>query len=199
METMATAAATQILNFWFDVPAATDSEYGQQRRLWFHKDPKFDHQIRDKFAEIYQQARQENCASWLANPKTALALTVLLDQLPRNMFRGTPQSFEADTQALHVAQSALARQHDQALLPVERMFFYLPFEHSENLTHQDQAVAYFEALVQVAPELRSSLDYAYRHRSVIAEFGRFPHRNSILSRTSTPAELDFLAQPGSGF
>ena len=105
----------------------------------------------------------------------------------------------ADDQALHVAQSAIARQYDQALLPVERMFFYLPFEHNENLTHQNQAVAYFEALVRVAPELRSSLDYAYRHRSVIAEFGRFPHRNSILGRTSTPAELDFLAQPGSGF
>ncbi|MEM1291595.1 MAG: DUF924 family protein [Cyanobacteria bacterium P01_H01_bin.162] len=196
---MATAAATQILNFWFDVPAKPNSEYGQQRRIWFHKDPKFDHQIRDEFAEIYQLARQGNCASWLANPKTALALIVLLDQFPRNMFRGTPQSFEADAQALHVAQNAIARQYDQALLPVERMFFYLPFEHSENLAHQNQAVAYFEALVRVAPALRSSLDYAYRHRSVIAEFGRFPHRNSILGRTSTPAELDFLAQPGSGF
>ena len=159
----------------------------------------FDRQIREQFAKIYEQARLGNYDHWLATPKEALALTVLLDQFSRNMFRGTPQSFEADDQSLRVAQSAIARHHDQALLPVERMFFYLPFEHSENLDHQNQAVAYFEALVQVAPELQPSLDYAYRHQSVIAKFGRFPHRNSILARTSTPAELDFLAQPGSGF
>ena len=193
------ATATQILDFWFDVPTAPNSEYGQQRRIWFKKDPVFDRQIREQFAEIYQQARLGKYDHWLDTPKKALALTVLLDQFSRNMFRGTPQSFAADAQALRVAQSAIARQYDAALLPVERMFFYLPFEHSENLAHQNQAVAYFEALVQVAPELKSTLDYAYRHRSVIAEFGRFPHRNSILSRTSTPAELDFLAQPGSGF
>ena len=196
---MVAAAATQILNFWFDAPATPDSEYGQQRRIWFKKDPVFDRQIREQFAEIYEQARLGNHDHWLATPKEALALTVLLDQFSRNMFRDTPQSFEADDQSLRVAQSAIARHHDQALLPVERMFFYLPFEHSENLDHQNQAVAYFEALVQVAPELHSSLDYAYRHQSVIAKFGRFPHRNLILARTSTPAELDFLAQPGSGF
>ncbi|MBE7380323.1 MAG: DUF924 domain-containing protein [Leptolyngbya sp. SIO1E4] len=193
------ATATKILTFWFDDPTAAESEYGQHRRIWFHKDPEFDQRVREQFLTDYEQARQGNYDDWRHTPKGVLALIVLLDQFPRNMFRGTPRSFEADPQALSIAQTAISQGHDRALLPVERMFLYLPLEHSENLAHQDQCVALSEALTQEAPELQASLEYAYRHRDVIAQFGRFPHRNGILDRPSTPAEVAFLQQPGSGF
>ncbi|MEM0980196.1 MAG: DUF924 family protein [Cyanobacteria bacterium P01_H01_bin.58] len=193
------STATQILTFWFDAPAHPNSEYGQERRIWFHKDPVFDQQVRENFLSIYEQARRRACDDWLQTPQGTLALAVLLDQFPRNMFRGTPRSFEAGKQALAIAEWAIAHRVDCALIPVERMFLYLPFEHSENLAHQNQAVTLFEALIQNAPELQTTLDYAYRHRDVITQFGRFPHRNAILGRTSTLEEITFLQQPGSSF
>lgn len=191
--------AAQVLRFWFDDPANPNSEYGQERRIWFHKDPAFDQQVRDQFLTVYEQARRRACDDWLQTSQGTLALSVLLDQFPRNMFRGMPRSFEAGDQALAVAEWAIAHQMDRALIPVERIFLYLPFEHSENLAHQNQAVALFQTLVQEAPKLQSTLDYAYRHRDVITQFGRFPHRNSILERASTPEEITFLKQPGSRF
>lgn len=191
--------AYAILTFWFDDPSVKASEYGQKRRVWFRKDPTFDQHVRQRFYTSYEQARLGTYDDWVHSPKTALALTVMLDQFPRNMFRGTPRSFEAGEQALAVAQEAIAQKHDQVLIPVERQFLYLPFEHSENLEHQNQSVALFEALVREAPELNDSLQYAYRHRIIIDRFGCFPHRNNILNRPSTPAEIEFLKQPGSGF
>lgn len=196
---MTTAGATEILTFWFDDPTVPGSDYGQQRRIWFQKNPQFDQLVRDRFLATYEQARLGRCDNWIQTPRGALALVVLLDQFPRNMFRGTPRSFEGDAQALTVAQQAIAAGHDRVLLPVERLFIYLPLEHSETLAHQHQAVTLFEALVGEASELNSTLDYSYRHRDVIARFGRFPHRNQILGRTSTPAEIAFLQQPGSRF
>ncbi|MEM9004371.1 MAG: DUF924 family protein [Cyanobacteria bacterium P01_F01_bin.86] len=196
---MVSEIATEILAFWFDDPTAPESEYGQERRLWFHKDPAFDQQVRERFLAIYEQARQGIYDGWQQTSQGALALIILFDQFPRNMFRGTPKSFEADSQALAIAQRVIAQGGDRALIPVERMFLYLPFEHSENMDHQNQAVALFEALIQETPALHSTLDYAHRHRDVIARFGRFPHRNDSLGRTSTPAEEVFLAQPGSRF
>ncbi|MGF1522426.1 MAG: DUF924 family protein [Leptolyngbyaceae cyanobacterium] len=191
--------ARKILNFWFDDPAVADSEYGQERRIWFHKDPAFDQHVREQFMDNYEQARQGVYDDWLQTARSALALIVLLDQFPRNMFRGTPRSFEADSQALSVAQAAIARGYDRSLMPVERIFLYLPFEHSENLKHQDQSVAFFKSLIHAAPELQSSLEYAHRHHDVVARFGRFPHRKTILGRTSTPAEIEFLKQRGARF
>ncbi|NJL85410.1 MAG: DUF924 domain-containing protein [Leptolyngbyaceae cyanobacterium SM1_1_3] len=196
---MTSDTIARILNFWFGDPAGAESEYGQQRRIWFHKDAEFDQRVRQQFLSAYEQAQQGAYQNWMQTPRGALALTVLLDQFPRNMFRGTPRSFEADAQALLVSQSAIAQECDRAVLPVERMFFYLPFEHSENLAHQNQAVALFEDLTKQAPDLQPTLEYAYRHREVIAQFGRFPHRNAILGRTSTAAESRFLEQAGSRF
>ncbi len=194
-----TAIAVDILKFWFGDPAKPEDRYGQQRRAWFQKDPSFDQTIRDRFLDTYFIARQGHYDPWAETPRGALALILLLDQFPRNMFRSTPESFAGDAQALAVAQFAIAHQFDQALIPVERMFMYLPLEHSENLSHQQQCVALFEALVQDEPALQSTLDYAQRHRDVIALFGRFPHRNEILGRKSTPVEIAFLQQPGSRF
>jgi uncharacterized protein (DUF924 family) len=125
-------------------------------------------------------------------------LILLLDQVPRNIFRGQPQMYATDEQALNLAQFAVENNWDEQLLPVERWFIYLPFEHSENLDHQCQAVALFRKLSD-DPDSASAIDYAIRHFEVIRQFGRFPHRNSILGRENTAAEAEFLQQPGSSF
>lgn len=188
-----------ILKFWFGDPSQPDSEYGSFRKVWFKKDATFDQQIRQRFLTDYQQASQGDYDTWINMPRRALALVVVLDQFARNLFRGSAQSFAADPQARAVADLAIARGDEAALLPVERFFLYLPFEHSEELADQHRSVQLFEALAAIAPDLRHGLDYAYRHRAVIEQFGRFPHRNAALGRTSTPAELAFLQQPGSRF
>lgn len=188
-----------ILTFWFGDPSDPTSDYGQQRKVWFQKDPAFDATIRSRFFADYEQAAAGHLEDWKTAPKSCLALILLLDQVPRNLFRGDPRSFATDPQALAATEFALDQGFDQALIPVERLFLYLPLEHSEVLAHQHRCVALVEALVADAPELQSTLDYAYRHRDVIAQFGRFPHRNEVLNRDTTPAEAEFLKQPGSRF
>ncbi len=196
-QTMTTAES--ILNFWFGDPGDPTSDYGQQRNVWFRKDPVFDQSIRDRFLSAYQDAASGQLQHWRTEPRSCLALIVLLDQFPRNLFRGTAQAFATDDQALTTAQFAIAQGYDQHLHPVEQVFIYLPFEHSENLDHQTEAVRLFQQLVATEPELASTLDYAIRHHDVIAQFGRFPHRNAALGRSTTPAEAAFLQQPGSSF
>ncbi|MEL6139500.1 MAG: DUF924 family protein [Cyanobacteria bacterium J06628_6] len=186
-----------ILEFWFGDPAGLD--YGEFRKIWFKKDETFDQQIRHRFLTDYERAVAGDYADWLNMPRTCLALIIVLDQFARNLFRGSPQSFAADPQALATAKVAIASGYEAELLPVERFFLYLPFEHSENLADQNRCVQLFEALVEAAPFLQHGLDYAYRHREVIEKFGRFPHRNDVLGRPSTPAEAVFLQQPGSRF
>ena len=191
--------AEEVLNFWFGAPTEPGSEYGQQRKEWFVKNPDFDRQIRTRFLSLYEQAATGHLNHWREDPRSCLALILLLDQFSRNMFRGTPQAFATDPQALAAAQLAIARQYRQQLIPVEEMFLYLPLEHSENLEHQQQCVDQFQRLQVDHPEFDSVLDYAIRHKAVIERFGRFPHRNAILGRESTPEELTFLQQPGSSF
>ncbi|ASC72855.1 uncharacterized protein XM38_038150 [Halomicronema hongdechloris C2206] len=188
-----------ILRVWFGDPTDPGSDYGQQRSIWFKKNPEFDQTVRERFWDDYQQAAAGQLQPWRQQPRSCLALILLLDQLPRNMFRGHPQSFATDDQAREAAEYALDQGFDQQLLPVERLFVYVPFEHSENLAHQQRAVALFAALSEAEPELSSTLDYAIRHRDIIQRFGRFPHRNGILNRATTTEEAAFLQQPGSGF
>lgn len=187
-----------ILNFWFGDSEAP-SEYGQQRKIWFRKSPQFDQEIRQKFLSDYRHAVAGNYDHWQHQPRPCLALILLLDQFPRNLFRDSPQAFATDERAHQIAEYALHQGFDEQLIPVERMFVYLPLEHQEDLSCQQRCVDLFEQLVAIAPELASSLDYARRHRDVIARFGRFPHRNGILNRTNTPEEAEFLRQPGSRF
>jgi uncharacterized protein (DUF924 family) len=191
--------AEGILNFWFGDPADPTSEYGQQRQIWFKKDPEFDVTLRQHFLEDYEMARQGQLEAWKQAPRPCLALILLLDQVPRNIFRDLPQSFATDPQALDAARYGVDRGWDQFLIPVERIFLYLPFEHSEDLADQDISLSLFQSLGEGNPELETTLDYAKRHRDVIRRFGRFPHRNGILHRASTPEEADFLKQPGSRF
>ncbi|ESA34355.1 membrane protein [Leptolyngbya sp. Heron Island J] len=182
-----------VLDFWFGSPP------GEYRKQWFRKDPDFDEQIKTRFLDLYGAMVASPPEIWLKTASSSLARIIVLDQFARNMFRGTPQSFAADPLALATAEMAIEQGYDVQMLSVERFFLYLPFEHSENLTHQHRCVAYFEDLIKDAPDLEHGLAYARRHRDVIERFGRFPHRNQTLNRQSTETELEFLQQPGSRF
>ena len=186
----------EILEFWFGKP--DDLDYGKSRKVWFIKNPEFDREVRSRFLPVYQQAVAGELDDWKASPQGCLALIILLDQFPRNMFRGQPQAFATDPQALAYAKHAVTNSFDRELLPIQRQFIYLPFEHSENLTHQHQCLELFSTLKDY-PECVDGIDYAHRHFKVIERFGRFPHRNEILGRKSTPEEAEFLKQPGSSF
>lgn len=186
----------EILAFWFGQPNAAD--YGKQRTFWFTKSLEFDREVRKRFLSDYEQAAANQLSSWKEASHSCLALILLLDQFPRNIFRGTPKAFATDTAALAAARYAVAQGFDRELLNVQRWFAYLPFEHSENIEDQRQCVELLASLKD-DPESASAIDYAQRHLAVIERFGRFPHRNEILGRKSTPEELEFLRQPGSSF
>ena len=188
--------ANQILDFWFGKP--DEADYGKPRKVWFTKNPEFDQEVRSRFLIDYQQAAAGHLDDWKASPLGCLALIILLDQFPRNMFRGQPQAFATDPQSLAYAHHTVTQGFDKELLPIQRCFVYLPFEHSENLAHQRQAIELFSTLKDY-PECASGVDYAHRHLKVIERFGRFPHRNEILGRETTLEEAEFLKQPGSSF
>ena len=189
--------AEAILQFWFG--AEGSAEYASQRVEWFRKDAEFDALIAQRFGALIDAALRGQLASWAHAPQSALAQVLLLDQFTRNAFRDSARAFAGDERACAAAAAMVATAQDQALPALQRSFVYLPFEHSEQLSQQHESVRLFTALVQQAPELASMLDYAQRHRAVIARFGRFPHRNAALGRSSTAEELAFLAQPGSRF
>jgi len=185
-------SAQQILSFWFD------GDVQAQRQRWFGKDEQTDVRIRDEFMAEYQAASAGRLADWQKSALASLALVILLDQFPRNMFRATPQAFATDRQAREIARMAIAQGQDQALTPRQRMFVYLPFEHSEILEDQLYSISLFKSLGD-AEGMAEVVRYAYLHHDVIARFGRFPHRNNILGRASTAEELIFLRQAGSSF
>lgn len=175
--------AAEVLRFWFDEHAAD----------WFVKNPAFDAAIRERFLPLYEKAAAGHLADWAGSPRGALALVIVLDQFPRNLFRGEARAFATDPMAREIARRMLARGWDQSMTQSERLFVYLPFEHSESLEDQDLCV---ELMKDFDAEQRR---YAERHRDIIRRFGRFPHRNDSLGRQSTPAEIEFLKQPGSSF
>ena len=179
--------APEVLRFWF----GGGPDHGKSHRRWFVKDADFDADITKLFLPLYEELVRRKI--WLGNSRECLARIVVLDQFPRNMFRGTARAFASDPLALESARLALQRGWDRGMLPVEQLFIYLPFEHSESLADQDRAC---ELMKDFSAEQR---DYALRHRDIIRRFGRFPHRNAQLARQSTPEEIEFLKQPGSGF
>jgi uncharacterized protein (DUF924 family) len=182
----------RIHEFWFGAPGSPDR--GRKREAWFKADDAFDAKIRASFLGDFEAAARGDLDAMAERPEGALALIILLDQFPRNMFRGSARAFAADPKALSIAEATVARGLDQSLLVIERTFVYLPYEHSERLEDQDRSVALYEALGDA-----ESLDYAVQHRVIIQRFGRFPHRNAVLGRDSTPEEAAFLQQPGSSF
>jgi uncharacterized protein (DUF924 family) len=184
-----------VLSFWF---ADGPDTY---RDCWFKRSDAFDTEIRIRFAPLVAQARTDALESWRDSSAGVLALCILLDQFCRNLHRGSAEAFTADPKMLAIARDAvLARRIDIGLTPVQRIFLYLPFEHSEAMANQDLSVALFEGLRDDARMAAPGgpIDYAWRHRAVIQRFGRFPHRNAALGRTSTPAETAWLAA-GGGF
>ncbi len=179
-----------VLTFWFgDDPTV-------RRKEWFEKNPDFDTQC-VAFADALRDAKTGRYDHWATTPRGALALLVLLDQLSRNLHRGLAEAFAADTKARAVARAAITQGFDRQLTHVQRLFVYLPFEHSEMLADQDEAVRLFETLRDSLSA--ETIDYAHRHRDVIRRFGRFPHRNAALGRVSTAEEDAYLAEPGAGF
>jgi uncharacterized protein (DUF924 family) len=174
-----------VLNFWF-------GEAGPDR--WFKIDDSFDDTVRHRFRAVHEALATCDNGVLIADPRTALAAVIVFDQMSRNMFRGTPAAFAADPRALALAQAAIARGFDAGLTKDERMFLYLPFEHTEDAEAQARCVTLMATLDD--PELT---EWAEAHRSIIDRFGRFPHRNRVLGRTSTAEETEFLAQPGSAF
>jgi len=191
------ANAMAVLDFWFLPP--DNPGHGQARPEWFRKDDDFDAQIRTRFGSLVERAIEGGLREWEANPRGALARILLLDQFTRNIYRDTPRAFAGDAQALALAVALTGQGGDQKLDPMLRAFVYLPFEHAEDLAMQAHAVELFQQLSQAHDGFDSMLDFAQRHQEVIARFGRFPHRNAILERVSTPEEAAYLQQPGSGF
>jgi uncharacterized protein (DUF924 family) len=185
-----TLLPSDILDFWFEGDAA------ESRDHWFKNHADFD-TLCARFTTAVRDARAGRYDEWAGTPKGGLALIILLDQLSRNIFRGQAEAFAADKHARQIARRLIDRGFDTQLTAVERMFVYLPFEHSENLADQDEAVRLFNTLRDALGE--KTADYADRHRDAIRQFGRFPHRNAALGRISTPEENAWLARHESGF
>ena len=203
--TRALPTADDVLAFWYgdlDADGCADATHSAS---WWKKDLAFDRQIGDRFGALRDAVIAGDVDDWLESPRGRLAAILVVDQFSRNMFRGTPGMYDADPVALWFTVEGLRREHHRSLLLDERLFLVMPLMHAEDLAHQDRCVALFEAEVADAPNdavrrrAERSLDAAQRHRDIVARFGRFPHRNDILGRPSTDAELDFLLQPGSSF
>lgn len=191
-----TAHWSDVLEFWFGAPDSP--EFGRYRRQWFERSDAFDGLCRERFLATHEAAAAGKLDAWADRPLAALALVVTLDQFPRNMFRATPRAFATDARALAAARGIVSRGLDAPYMPAQRWFAYLPFEHAEDLAAQRESLEVFERL-RGDPASASPIAYAMRHYAVIERFGRFPHRNALLGRASTPAELAFLATPGSSF
>ena len=186
--------AAEVLRFWF----GERDEYGKRRQCWFKKDAAFDAEIHTRFLALHEELSGGGLEHWQMTAPECLARLVVLDQFSRNLFRNDARAYAADPLALAAAREAIARGLDQPLLPVERQFVYLPFEHSESLEDQRLCCELMGQLKDF-PETHDLLEWALKHLKVIERFGRFPHRNAALGRPSTPDERAYLAQPGAGF
>jgi uncharacterized protein (DUF924 family) len=189
---MSIAGAEDVLEFWFKLDP----------RAWFRRDDAFDADLRARFGDTHAAATRGELDDWTRTPRGTLALVIVLDQMSRNLYRDDPRAFANDPRALALARELVRTRGIDTLAPIERMFVLLPFEHSEDLAAQRDGVAEFETVAAAAPGdqmLAMGLDYAKRHAAVIERFGRFPHRNAVLGRASTPEEAAFLEQPGSRF
>ncbi len=192
--------AGEVLEFWFGRP--DEPGYARPRSAWFEKDPAFDATIRERFGALVDRTLAGAHDDWLTEPlatEPALARVIVLDQFARNLFRGSARAFSGDAAALATARAIVAAGADRALTGVQRQFVYLPFEHTEDLVTQRESMQLFEQLARDEPALADLVVWARRHHDIVARFGRFPHRNAVLGRLSTPEESAFLRTPGSSF
>ncbi len=202
--------ARKVREFWFGKLPLSAESLARRMQIWFGRNitpeqqQRLDNTIRSHFEPLVRQAMAGDLAAWADGPRRRLSLILLLDQFPRNIYRGSARAYAGDEQALALALSGMNSAADAALSPVERLFFYMPLQHSEARDMQDEAVAAYRRLLTEAPDalediFRSALDYAERHRAVVNRFGRFPHRNRILGRPSTPEERTYLKEGGEDF
>ncbi|MGD8783225.1 MAG: DUF924 family protein [Thioalkalispiraceae bacterium] len=172
-------SSEDILDFWFSDEVA---------KRWFKSAPEFDNELRDKFESLYLDAKNGDYDHWLETPNGCLALVILFDQLPLNIYRGKQQSFATEARAREVANHAISQSFDEEMTEKQKIFIYMPFMHSENLADQDRSIELYEKA-----GLKENLRFARHHRELIKRFGRFPHRNRVLGRQSTQAEREYLA------
>jgi uncharacterized protein (DUF924 family) len=197
--------ANSVLDFWFGASGADGSLDPARKKMWFGDGRKYDAEIQQKFGMLHERAsRGELDADGAATPCGRMALIILLDQMSRHIHRDTPRAFAQDPVAQKLALDGINHKMDRDLIPAQRAFFYLPFEHAEDIGMQRVSLRCFDALARAAApafkkDYDSFYDYGRRHHDIIERFGRFPHRNAILGRASTPEEIEFLKQPGSSF
>ncbi len=177
----------EILSFWFEETAPSQ---------WFQKNNDFDAEIKSRFSLTYEMANKGLCAAWTDDAEGVLALCLVLDQFPRNMFRNSPKSFSSDKKILLIVKASINKGFDQLLSAHKRKFLYMPYMHSENLEDQKRSVELYKSL---KGDDYLAYDYAVKHMEVIEKYGRFPHRNEALGRESTAEELEYLSDPNSGF
>jgi uncharacterized protein (DUF924 family) len=194
----------RVLEFWFGELTPDGRADAAHAQRWWKKDPAFDALIRERFAALYAAVVGDQREAWLQSPRGTLAYVIVLDQFSRNMFRDSGRMFEHDARALRAALAGVDRGFDRQLALDERGFLYMPLMHSEDRALQDRCVALFEAFRdelegEARARVANSVDFAKRHREIVQRFGRFPHRNQLLGRTSTAEEVEFLTQPGSSF
>lgn len=193
-----------LLDWWFGSAESPAETAKAKNKLWFGKKKSQDTDALHRFGGLVEQALQGGLSEWTETPQGWLALVLLLDQLPRMIFRDTPKSYAGDSRAQALVKHGLKLERDLALTPIQRTFIYLVLEHTEQLEAQDEAIRRFTDLLPLLPStdreyFTQTLDYAKKHRAVIERFGRFPHRNEVLGRESTAEEVEFLKARGSRF
>ena len=193
-----------VLDFWFGDKKENIEVIKEKSPLWWRKDEDTDREIKQQFEPLLRKLIEVKLQHWKEDANGYLAMIILVDQFSRNMYRNQAQSFSQDQISLSLAIEGIEKGMDKQLRLIERAFFYLPFEHSESLQHQRRSVDLFNKLLMEANEAEQkyfsgTLDYAIKHQAVIERFGRYPHRNTILGRESTPEEIEFLQEPGSSF
>lgn len=187
----------KVLSFWIEPKPATEDELMQRGKIWFMGGKEIDQQIDQQFRGLVEAAARGELDAWTATPRGQLALVILLDQFPRNLYRGSPQAFATDTRAVEIVTAGYDAHLFDDFDAIDHMFLSLPFSHSENLEHQKRAVRHGVHYANAArPEwkkmMRQGVDFARKHLDVIARFGRFPHRNAVLGRESTAEEREYL-------
>ena len=189
-----------VLEFWFGALDASGKPPAERSARWWRKDPAFDEVVVRTFGGDIERAARGELDDWKQSPRGRLALVILLDQFSRNAYRDTPKAFSNDARAFSIVQEGIELGHDRQLRDVERSFFYMPFMHTEDRAVQERGVEVFvRANEERAGAFEEGVKFAMLHRDIVQRFGRFPHRNAILGRESTPEELEFLKQPGSSF
>lgn len=198
------ADAGDVLDFWFADAADGPEAFARRNRVWFRGGAPFDRECMGRFSATLEAAMSGELEHWKESPRGRLALIILLDQLSRNIYRGTPAAFRQDGQALAACRKGIEQGHDEQLSPIERTFFYMPLEHAEDREVQALSVRLFESLAKESSgewreQLEANAGYARQHRDIVEKFGRFPHRNALLDRDSSPAEEAYLADDAPRF